>query len=137
MTIINVDTSFIEFWHELNIIDRFITFIEKYIPEEIKRKETEINEIIGPVSDQDRIDARIVNAYVKINRFDEVVKSWQIATEREPKNARFHLSLGAAYLQIGQRQKAIEEIQKSIDLDENLKEQGEFYIKEIKAGRNP
>src|SRR3989344_1768026 len=100
-------------------------------------KETEINEIIGPVSDQDRIDARIVNAYVKINRFDEVVKSWQIATEREPKNARFHLSLGAAYLQIGQRQKAIEEIQKSIDLDENLKEQGEFYIKEIKAGRNP
>jgi len=47
------------------------------------------------------------------------------------------LSLGAAYLQIGQRQKAIDEIQKSIDLDENLKEQREFYIKEIKAGRNP
>ena len=100
-------------------------------------KETRINEIIGPISDQDRTDARIINAYVKTNKFNEVVKSWQIAVEKEPKNAHFHLSLGAAYLQIGQRQKAIDEIQKSIDLDENLKEQGEFYIKEIKAGRNP
>ena len=29
------------------------------------------------------------------------------------------------------------EIQKAIDIDPVFKDQGEFYIKEIKAGRNP
>ena len=100
-------------------------------------KEAEVNEIIGPISDQDRIDTRIINAYAKVNRFDEVVKSWQIAVEKDPDNSQLHLSLGASYLQIGERQLAIDEIQKAIDLNEDFREQGEFFIKEIRAGRNP
>jgi tetratricopeptide (TPR) repeat protein/O-antigen ligase len=100
-------------------------------------REAEINSIIGPISDNDRTDTRIINAYVRTNRFDEVVKSWEITVANNPNNAQSHLSLGASYLQIGRRQDAIAEIQKAIDLDENFREQGEFYINEIRAGRNP
>lgn len=100
-------------------------------------KEDEINKKLGPISDKDRTDKRIINAYAKADRFDEVIKSWEIALKDDPDNAQIHLSLGASYLQIGRRQDAIDEIQKAIDLDESLKKQGEFYIKEIRAGRNP
>lgn len=99
--------------------------------------EDEINEKLGTISDTDRTDKRIINAYAKADRFDEVAKSWETILKDDPNNARLHLSLGASYLQIGRRQDAIDEIQKAIDLDESLKEQGEFYIKEIRAGRNP
>jgi tetratricopeptide (TPR) repeat protein/O-antigen ligase len=100
-------------------------------------KTKEANNLIGHISDTDRTDIRIINAYARINKFDEVVKSWEIAVANNPNNAQFHLSLGASYLQIGRRQNAINEIQKAIDLDEKFKKQGEFYINEIRAGRNP
>ena len=97
----------------------------------------EINNLIGPITDSDRADNRIIQAYAKIGRFDEVVKSLEIVIERGPDSAQNHVSLGAAYLELDKRQMAINEIQKAIDLDEGFREDGEFIIKEIKAGRNP
>ena len=97
----------------------------------------EINNLIGPITDSDRADNRIIQAYAKIGRFDEVVKSLEIVIERGPDSAQNHVSLGAAYLELDKRQMAISEIQKAIDLDEGFREDGEFIIKEIKAGRNP
>jgi len=97
----------------------------------------EINNLIGPITDSDRADNRIIQAYAKIGRFDEVVKSLEIAIERGPDSAQNHIFLGAAYLELDKRQMAINEIQKAIDLDEGFREQGEFFIQEIKAGRNP
>ena len=100
-------------------------------------REAQVDAEIGPISDKDRTEGRIINAYTRAGRFNDVVRSWELSIEKNPENPQFHVSLAAAYLQVGRRQNAISEIQKAIDLDPNFKDQGEFYIKEIQAGRNP
>lgn len=100
-------------------------------------KEDELNSLIGPISDEDRADGRIINAYARVGRLNDVARSLEISVEKNPENPQTHVSLAGAYLQVGRRQEAIDEIGKAINLNPNFKEQGEFYIKEIKAGRNP
>ncbi|MBT3283051.1 hypothetical protein HN375_02750, partial [bacterium] len=100
-------------------------------------KEVETDAILGPISDKDRTEGRIINAYTRAGRVSDVVKSWELSVEKEPQNPQFRVSLAAAYLQVGRRQEAINEIQKAIDLNPDFKDQGEFFIKEIQAGRNP
>jgi hypothetical protein len=57
--------------------------------------------------------------------------------ETDDKNEQYHLSLGAAYLQAGNRPLAIQQIRRVIELDPNFKSQGESLIRDIQAGRNP
>ena len=57
--------------------------------------------------------------------------------EQNPSNAQYRVSLAAGYLRINERMKAIEQLQKSIEIESKFKQQGEYYINEIKAGRNP
>jgi len=40
-------------------------------------------------------------------------------------------------MQIGERQKAIEQLEKVIEIEPKFKQQGEYYINQIRAGRNP
>ncbi len=82
-------------------------------------------------------DDQLVRAYVDVGLLDRVVEVWEKRVEREPGNAQYHLSLAAAYLQSGQRESAIVELERVIELNPDFKEQGEFYIREIRAGRNP
>jgi O-antigen ligase/Flp pilus assembly protein TadD len=100
-------------------------------------KEAEVDAEIGPLSDKDRTEGRIINAYTQVGRINDVVQSLEIAVQEDPQNPQSHISLAAAYLQVGRRQNAISEIQKAIDLNPDFKEQGDFFIKEIQAGRNP
>jgi thioredoxin-like negative regulator of GroEL len=55
----------------------------------------------------------------------------------DPGNWQNHLQLAAVYLEVGQRQQAIAELQKAIDINEEFRQQGEYFISEIRAGRNP
>ena len=48
-----------------------------------------------------------------------------------------HAGLSAAYLQAGERLKAVEALEIAIGLFPEFKEQGEYYVNEIRAGRNP
>ena len=48
------------------------------------------------------------------------------------------MNLAATYLELGERQKSIEELERAIELNPAFKGQGgDFLINEIKAGRNP
>ncbi|MEK7134280.1 MAG: O-antigen ligase family protein [Patescibacteria group bacterium] len=80
-------------------------------------------------------------AYAAHNDFATIVSIWQKriadAQARGADSAQYHVSLAAAYIGTGQRAKAITELRTAISLDSAFKEQGEFYIKEIEAGRNP
>ncbi|MBL7045161.1 MAG: O-antigen ligase family protein [Parcubacteria group bacterium] len=100
-------------------------------------KEAQVDAILGPISDKDRTEGRIINAYTRAGRVNDVVRSWELSIEKNPNNPQFHVSLAAAYLQVGRRQEAVVQIQKAIDLNPEFKDQGEFFIKEIQAGRNP
>lgn len=79
----------------------------------------------------------IVNAYVANKRFPELVRIWERRAEVQPENPQYQLSLGAAYAQNGEFRKAIRQIQKTIELNPDFKEQGEYYISELRAGRLP
>ena len=57
--------------------------------------------------------------------------------EQKPDDPQLHVSLAAAYLSNGNRKESIAELQKAIELNPDFKKQGEFYIGEIRAGRNP
>lgn len=82
-----------------------------------------------------------VNAYAAVGDYKIVILIWQKRiselNEKGEDNPQFHVSLAAAYLKNGERQKAIEELEKVIKLNPSFKNQGEYYINEIRAGRNP
>jgi len=82
-------------------------------------------------------DERFITAYNERKMFDKVEAIWEKFVEENPENAQYRVSLAAGYLQTGKRQKAIEQLQKAIELEPRFKQQGEYYINEIRAGRNP
>lgn len=82
-------------------------------------------------------DEGILRAFIERGDMIKVTAVWEKLVEREPNNAQYRVSLAAGYLQSGQRQKAVEQLQKAIELEPKFKQQGEYYINEIKAGRNP
>ncbi|KKR74830.1 MAG: TPR Domain containing protein, partial [Parcubacteria group bacterium GW2011_GWB2_40_8] len=84
-----------------------------------------------------KADERFLKAYASKNNFTKVVSILNLFIEKEPNNIQHRLRLAAAYLQANQRQLAIAEIEKSIEINPSFKEQGEYYVNEIKAGRNP
>jgi tetratricopeptide (TPR) repeat protein len=82
-------------------------------------------------------DDRFVSAYAARGEYDKVISVWQKRVAADPNNASYHVSLAAAYLGGKQRDMAVKELQTAIKLNPQFKDQGEYYIKEIKAGRNP
>jgi tetratricopeptide (TPR) repeat protein len=82
-------------------------------------------------------DDRLLQSYFNNRRLNEVLGIWKLKVEKNPNNPQSHLGLAAAYLELNQRENSIKEIQNAIDLDLSFAEQGEFLIREIKAGRNP
>ncbi|MEK9168059.1 MAG: O-antigen ligase family protein [Patescibacteria group bacterium] len=86
-------------------------------------------------------DDRFVQAFMARGQYAVVVdilkKRIADAQATTGDNPQLHLSLAAAYLAVGQRSDAIAEIRHIITLDSSFKQQGEYYIVEIQAGRNP
>lgn len=80
---------------------------------------------------------RFINAFLELEKYGKIVEIWETRVADSPDNPQFHLSLAAAYLGNGERLKAIVEIEMLIELNPDFKDQGEYYISEIKAGRNP
>lgn len=82
-------------------------------------------------------DGRLLNAYIEKNLVNQVLEIWKTRAKKNPNDIQTILSLSAAYLDVNQRQNAILEIRKIIEIDPSLKEQAEYFISEIEAGRNP
>jgi tetratricopeptide (TPR) repeat protein len=112
---------------------------EAYAMAAIYAGETDLEkELLLSVSESIIIDSdRLISAYAAVERYNKVIEIWKLRLEKDPNNPQYHLSLGASYLQNGERANAVGEIQKVIDIDPEFKEQGEYFINEIRAGRNP
>ncbi len=82
-------------------------------------------------------DERLVRAYYEAKQFDKVISLLKLRLESDPKNPQTHVSLAAAHFSNGNREEAIKELQKTIELNPDFKAQGQHYIDEIKAGRTP
>ena len=82
-------------------------------------------------------DERLASAYFEAGEREKAILSWQKLVAAVPENIQYRTSLAAAYLSGDFREEAILEIQKAIEINPDFKNQGEFFIREIKAGRNP
>ena len=82
-------------------------------------------------------DERFLKAYAQKNNFEKVTAILKVFIDKNPTNIQYRLNLAAVYLQAGYRTKSVEQLEKAIEANPNFKKQGEFYISEIKAGRNP
>lgn len=82
-------------------------------------------------------DNRILQAYVDTKQFTKMLNVIKGQVAADPSNPQLHVSLAAAYLKVSDRASAIKEIQEAIKLAPQFKSQGEYFIKEIQAGRDP
>ncbi len=82
-------------------------------------------------------DQRFVQAYFYRKEYDKIVAILQLFMKNDPNNGQYHVNLAATYLPMGNRSGAIEELQKAIEIEPKFNDQGEYYINEIRAGRNP
>lgn len=80
---------------------------------------------------------QFINAYARVGNYGRVKELWQIIIAENPDNAQYHVNLAATYLRLGERENSIKELEKTIELNPSFKQQGEYFINEIKAGRNP
>ena len=103
------------------------------------KKYTLADELLVQIGDKKRLlfDDRILRAYAESGAYAKAIAMLQARVVEEPTDPQWHVSLAALYLESAQRVKAVEELRKAIELNPGFKEQGEFYIKEIQAGRNP
>lgn len=89
--------------------------------------------------DQSKIifDDRYISILFSLKQYQRIIDIIQKRIELDPGNLQHRITLTAAYLQADRRAEAIQTLQEIIQLDPSFKEQGEYYIKEIQAGRNP
>ncbi|NQV93125.1 O-antigen ligase family protein [Candidatus Kaiserbacteria bacterium] len=97
-----------------------------------------LKEILVPTYGSIVVDNdRLLQAYLNSGRLQEVLGVLRLRVEKNPNNPQTHLSLAAVYLELNERGNSIFEIQNAIELDPNFKQQGEYFIQEVRAGRNP
>ncbi len=82
-------------------------------------------------------DQRFINAYAVKKQYSKLLSIYSAKLKADPKDSQTRVSLAAVYLAMGERAAAIEQIQAVIDQDPTFKDQGNYYISEIRAGRNP
>ncbi len=80
-------------------------------------------------------DAKYVNAYAALGDFGRVVLIWEKLVEASPANAAYRFNLASVYVKVFQDKKAIEQLEKAIELSPQFKDQGEAFIKQIKEGK--
>lgn len=83
------------------------------------------------------MERRLISAYAAVGNYKKIVDIYNNILKNDPKNYQVRVSLAATYLAMGDRTSAIREIQQTIVDNPDFKEQGEYYIREIRAGRNP
>ncbi|MDP2705003.1 MAG: O-antigen ligase family protein [bacterium] len=82
-------------------------------------------------------DNRILQAYAAKGEYVRALEILGKRIELDPQDTGNRLSRAGIYLQIGNRSLAIADIEEVIQLNPEFKNQGEYYINEIRAGRNP
>jgi tetratricopeptide (TPR) repeat protein len=96
------------------------------------------SEILSTVPEEKLVfDDRFMSVLQQLGRYDQLITVAKRRTEIDSVNPQYKLNLAAAYLLAGRRQDAVNVLQQMIAADPTFKEKGEYYINEIKAGRNP
>ncbi len=96
------------------------------------------NKILSEINESEVVfDDRYLNLLLSMGETGRIIELAKKRVSLDPSNMQHRITLAAAYLQANRRQDAILVIQEMIKLDPSFKEKGDYYIGEIKAGRNP
>ena len=79
----------------------------------------------------------VIKAYNAKGNKAKVIELLRAKIEQNPTDAQAYFSLAAAYVDIGERTKSIEILEKTKAIVPDLIAQIDYYITEIRAGRNP
>jgi len=79
----------------------------------------------------------ILQAYLDVKDYARVFAIAEGRVAAKPQDAQLHVQLAAAYLSAGRRTDAIRALERAIELEPSFREQGLYFIEEIKAGRTP
>jgi O-antigen ligase len=82
-------------------------------------------------------DENLIKAYADNGKYDKVIDIRKKQIEGGDNTVERWIQLAAAYLANNQRTESISAIEKAIEINAEFKEQGEYLIGEIRAGRNP
>lgn len=81
-------------------------------------------------------DERILAAYYGTGHTDQAVKILQRRQAIDPDSAALRFRLASAYLALGQRPQAVKILQQAEVAFPEVKNQADYYIKQIQAGKN-
>jgi len=80
-------------------------------------------------------DERLSSAYFRVGNYERVKDVWLEFVKQEPSHIQYRFNLAATYIELGQREKAIEQLQKAIEINPQSKEQAEALIEQIRSGK--
>ena len=82
-------------------------------------------------------DDRLVSVLVDVGRWNEIVKIFTFRIANGGDNVDNNMALAVAYLKTGNREQSISVLKRLSEKSPDIKEQIDYYISEIKAGRDP
>jgi O-antigen ligase/tetratricopeptide (TPR) repeat protein len=82
-------------------------------------------------------DDRFITILLATHQYDAIIEVAKKRIALDPGNLQHKITLTAAYLQANRRQEAVQTLEEIIKSNPTFKDKGEYYINEIKAGRNP
>ena len=131
-----LDQALAVFKEAFDLEPRFIEARQAYALGAIYAKEADLlaELIAGSNNPNFLADDRFINAFAATKQYDRLIELWQKKVEQEPANALFRTSLAMSYWANNQKQKAIMEMQKSVELDPSLKTEADKAIEAIKRG---
>lgn len=96
------------------------------------------NKILSEIDEQKFVfDDRYLNILFNSGQHQKMINVAKRRVELDPSNLQHRLTLATVYLKSERRADAIVTLQELINLNPSFKQAGEYYIKEIQAGRNP
>lgn len=100
-------------------------------------KEKLFQDLTKEGADRFSLEQKYINAYATAGDYQKVKEIWLGLINKEPNNPQYHVSLAATYLKLGERTNAIKELEKVVEINPQFREQADYFINEIRAGRNP
>ena len=91
----------------------------------------EITELAKQAVFEDDDLKRWANAYASRKRFDRVVQLYEELSKRYPADTQTSINLAAAYVELGEKNKAVEVLKTAISKTPAFKTQGEQFIQQI------
>jgi tetratricopeptide (TPR) repeat protein len=75
----------------------------------------------------------LLNGYANLGRYDKLLPIWLKRIEQHPNNADMYISLAAIYNELGRYQDAVNAIERAIELNPALEEQGAQILQELQT----